>query len=126
RAQHLTFRGFPGKTIRQPFFHPWGDVPHGAEEWRSDRPDVWYVLEDGSNLDEVVTNALATVCEQAMPFIDEHDDPARAMHSLRTAYGCNTDFGSMGVLAAGIGSPHNLQLIERLGALLDEDRRTPR
>jgi hypothetical protein len=120
----LTFRGFPGKTISQPFFHPWGDVPQGAEEWRRDRPDVWYVLEDGSNLDEVVTNALATVCEQAMPFIDQHDDPEQAMLSLQTTEGRNTDFGRMGIMAAGIGSPHNIQLIERFGALLDEVGRT--
>lgn len=46
----LTFRGKLTKTIRQPIFHPYGQTEP------TDRVDVWYVLPDGSNLDEVAAN----------------------------------------------------------------------
>jgi hypothetical protein len=39
-----TFRIMVCKSLRQPFFHPYGKPG-------PDRPDVWYVLADGSNLD---------------------------------------------------------------------------
>lgn len=45
-----TFRAILGKTIRQPFF---------ATEWgpAEDRPDVFHVLPDRSNLDAVIDDA---------------------------------------------------------------------
>jgi len=125
RDYHLTFRSHPRKTIRQPLFHPWGAIPVGDQAWRRDRADVWYVLEDGSNLDEVVSDAAEAVVSQAIPFIRKHDDPDEAMHSLQTFSPVSDlesvqgrDFGKLSVWAPGLGSPRNLQLIERLSALL--------
>jgi hypothetical protein len=44
--------------------------------------------------------------------------------------GCNVRLAAVAlpweIMAAGIGSPPNLQRIDRLSALLNEDRRTPR
>ncbi len=125
RGYHLTFRGLPRKTIRQPLFQPWGVVPTLAEAWRRDRADVWYVSEDGSNLDEVVSDAANAVVEQGMPFIGLHDDPEEALRSLQTFSAIDDlesrqgrDFGKLSVMAPGLGSPRNLQLIGRLSALL--------
>ena len=118
RGYDLTFRGFPVKTIRQPIFHPWGVVPTGADEWRRDRADVWYVLEDGSNLEEVVDDARRAAIEQALPFIDHHDDPTNAMQALQEPVGRNADFGVMGVHSAARDSPGNRQLIADLAALI--------
>lgn len=123
RGYQLTFRGILGKTLRQPFFHPFGVKLEDIEEWRRDRADVWYVREDGGNLDDVVSDALAAVNDQALPFIERHHDPVQAMHSLRTAAGRDTDFGILGIHTAGIDSPHNLQLIENLDTLMKEDSR---
>ena len=125
RDYHLTFRSNPRKTLRQPLFHPWGEMPVGDQAWRRDRADVWYVLEDGSNLDEVVADAADAVAKQAIPFIRLHDDPEEALRSLRTFVPVEDlestqlrDFGKLNVWAPGIGSPRNLQLIEQLSDLL--------
>lgn len=112
RDYQLTFRGMLGKTIRQPYFHPYG-ISDG-----SDRADVWYVLEDGSNLDEVVEDAVAAVLAQGVPFIDRLDDPRQAIQSLLHDQGRNPELGSLGLLSAGSGSSQRTQDIERLSALL--------
>lgn len=112
RDSQLTFRGALGKTIRQPFFHPYG-ISDG-----SDRADIWYVLEDGSNLDAVVEDAVAAVLVQGVPFIDRLDDPRQAMESLLHEEGSNPDFGSLGVLAGEPGSAQSIKDVARLRATL--------
>ncbi|RXZ51864.1 hypothetical protein [Agromyces binzhouensis] len=112
RDYQLTFRGVLGKTIRQPYFHPSG-ISDG-----SDRADVWHVLEDGSNLEVVVEDAVETVLAQAVPFIDRLDDPRQAMQSLLHEEGRNPGFGSLGLLSAGRGSEQHTQDVDRLRALL--------
>jgi hypothetical protein len=46
-----TFRFTCHKTLVQPLFHPYGRTP------ATDRSDVWYVAEDGSNLSSVIDDA---------------------------------------------------------------------
>jgi hypothetical protein len=41
-----------------------------------DRPDVWFVLEDGSNLDAVADDLVKAVSTQALPFLDRVHDPS--------------------------------------------------
>ncbi|MCD2441809.1 hypothetical protein LQ757_05900 [Agromyces sp. SYSU K20354] len=113
RDYNLTFRGILGKTVRQPFFHPFG------RQNRSDRPDVWYVLDDGSNLDEVADDAVLAMRDQGLAFIDRHSDPRQAMQSLLTQEGSNPDFGMLGVMAGGLGSPSRVSAMARLHSLVD-------
>jgi hypothetical protein len=114
RDYHLTFRGILGKTIRQPFFHPYDQPAESLEEWRRDRADVWYVREDGSNLVEVVEDALRAVLDLGVPFIDRVDIPHEAMQSLLTEKSTAVDFGRLALFAGAIGSPSRLRSIELL------------
>ncbi|MFB9308648.1 hypothetical protein BJY17_001885 [Agromyces hippuratus] len=113
RDYHLTFRAGLGKTIRQPYFHPFGHQDH------SDRPDVWYVLEDGSNLDEIADDAVSAVSNQGLPFISRLNDPRQAMRSLLSEEGSNPGFGTLGLMAGGLGSPSRMADMARLSSILD-------
>ena len=57
----LTFSFELGKTLRQPWFSYEGS----AKRW--DRPDVWYLLPDGSNLVESVRDAAAVLVASGLP-----------------------------------------------------------
>src|SRR3990170_1343025 len=48
REHGSSFRFTCLKRLSQPWFHPWGD------RQATDRRDVWFVRDDGSNLAEVV------------------------------------------------------------------------
>ena len=117
RDYDLHFRGVIGKTVRQPIFHPWATSASEVEEWQRDRPDVWYVLPDGSNLDEVVDDARASLMAIGLPFIDSVSDPASAVAILRTQPMADAQFGSLGLMLGGIGSPRRLGYISQLQAL---------
>jgi hypothetical protein len=99
----LTFRATLGKTLRQPIFNP-----YGSGRLR-DRADVWYVAEDGLNLEETVEDAAACLASQGIPFMDRLRDPAKAFKALLTETsndGYDT-FGALGVMMPGNpGSPH--------------------
>ena len=73
-----TFRGLLNKYLEQPIFHP------GEEQDGSDRPDVWYVLPGGSNLDEVIADAARAAVQQGLPYLDRHNGPHRALGELRS------------------------------------------
>ena len=47
-----------------------------------ERPDIWYVLEDGSNLDEVVADLLKVVLS-TLPDLDSLRDPCVASARLK-------------------------------------------
>ncbi|MBU1587740.1 MAG: hypothetical protein KKH51_07310 [Actinobacteria bacterium] len=120
RPWHALLRASLGKTLRQPIFHPWGQPMAVVEDWRRDRPDVWYVLEDGSNLDQVTKDALSVAVNQGIPFIDLVADPARAATYLTAEQNRDTEFGQLGTVAMGrLGSPQRLRSIERLLSLAD-------
>ena len=80
------------KTLSQPWFTPFSR-PAAASTPRSfllhreglkrvlrrdahDRLDVWYVQEDGSNLEEVVQDLLRVVWSVGLPLLDAFHDPA--------------------------------------------------
>lgn len=120
RPWHALLRASLGKTLRQPIFHPWGQPFTLVEDWQKDRPDVWYVLEDGSNIDQVAEDALSAVVNQGLPFIDLVADPARAATYLSTQQNRDTEFGQLGTVAMGrLGSPQRARAIERLQMLVD-------
>jgi len=78
RPWHCAIRYTLGKGVKQPFFHPYRDV--GATRVM-DRLDVWYVLEDGTNL----TMCLDDVIEQLQVqgdawFAWAHDPTALLSH----------------------------------------------
>ncbi|MFE5670482.1 hypothetical protein ACFQ58_02630 [Agromyces sp. NPDC056523] len=112
RDYRLSFRGVLGKSIQQPCFHPYG-VNDG-----SDRADVWYVLEDGSNLVDVLDDAVATLLAQGLPFIDRLDDPQQALHALLHDEGRNPDFRTLGLMPGALGSPRNTEDTARLSSIL--------
>jgi hypothetical protein len=116
RGYDLTFRGFLNKNIRQPLFHPWGRPE------TSDRPDVWLVLADGSNLAEVVEDALVATKAQALPFIQRFNDPEEAMVSLKKAELTRGDFGQLEYFAGNVGTKWHDARVERLQRIIDEPR----
>lgn len=83
---HLTFRSALGKSIRQPVFHPYGR-PEAI-----DRPDVWFVPTDGSDLDTIVQDAANVLSRHGLPFMDFYGDPVRAFDSLMKDRGYEADF----------------------------------
>jgi hypothetical protein len=108
----VTFQATLGKTMRQPLFRPLGgDVG-------KDPPWIWYVFDDGSNLDEVIEDVRQGLLLHGFPFMDRMDDPARATRHLQSAADVNPDFGQLGILLGRIGSPHRVETIERLHPLI--------
>jgi len=86
REVDCTFRAILGKTVRQPFF---------ATEWgqAADRPEILYVMPDGSNLSEVIGESKLILETQGLPFMDHFNDPGRAFRSMMTERMRNGDFG---------------------------------
>jgi len=111
------------KTISQPWFHPFAGDPNrpmtdAARKHREglravmrsdvhDRPDVWFVLEDGSNLDEVVADLLQVVLS-TLPDLASLRDPCEASVRLRKGEFTNPE------------SPHGFELIEAADAACRE------
>jgi hypothetical protein len=79
------------KTLSQPWFEPFASPPpsatpkpivvhrealkHVLRRDRHDRPDIWYVLPNGSNLDEVMDDLVTAVLSRAVPLLDRMHDP---------------------------------------------------
>lgn len=83
-------------------------------EWK-DRPDVWLILTDGSNLATCVRDATEQVTARGLPWLDRLSDPTEAIRCLLEKPDV---FGDQGVLlewyGGAVGSPGRLQ---RAGAL---------
>jgi hypothetical protein len=92
---HLTFSFELGKTLRQPWFSYKGS----AKRW--DRPDVWYLLPDGSNLVESVRDAAAVLVASGLPLLDRFAVPELASRALLTQTSRNPDFGVSGMAMPG-------------------------
>ena len=83
------------KTLHQPWFEPFSRPPSAAAPHafgihreglkkvlrrdRHDRPDIWYVRPDGSNLDEVMGDLVTVVISQAVPLLDRMHDPCELL-----------------------------------------------
>jgi hypothetical protein len=115
---HLTFSFELGKTLRQPWFTHEG----AANRW--DRPDVWYVLPDGSNLDESVRDAAAVLVASGLPLLDRFAVPELAYRALLTETSHNPNFGVLGIAMPGRpGSPRWRETGLAIGHLVVDDPR---
>lgn len=90
---HLRFR--LEKTLHQPWFEPFAHTPPPRtpkpmlvhrealrkvlSRGRHDRPDIWFVLADGSNLDEVIKDLVSAVSSQAVPLLDRMQNPCELL-----------------------------------------------
>lgn len=113
-----TFRAILGKTIRQPFFvTEWGPA--------KDRPEVFHVLPDGSNLDAVIEDAKRVLSSQGILFMERFNDPGRAFEALMTERMTDVDFGKPQVMLPGNpDSPAWRQAALGIGHLVMDDPRT--
>lgn len=110
----LTFRFELGKYLRQPVFHPYD------REATSDRPDVWFVLDDGSNVEEAVNDAVTAIEQQALPLLDVYKQPHLAFDALLEGRSSNPTFGTAGITMPGaIGSPRWTHTAHAIGQLTD-------
>lgn len=87
------------KTLSQPWFRPFSRPPtkrllpsfaahreglrHVVRHDVHDRPDVWYVLDDGSNLAEVVDDLLGVIRSVGLPLLDAYHDPDAVIRLVR-------------------------------------------
>ena len=120
KGYELTFRATLGKTLSQPVFRP-----SGRSRTR-DRPDVWFVTEDGRTLTECVADARECLEAQGLPFLDTFGQPRSAFESLRTERSTDPRFGLPGVKMPG--NPDSSRWREAalaIGHLFLDDPRTP-
>ncbi|MEQ7129214.1 hypothetical protein ABN034_32440 [Actinopolymorpha sp. B11F2] len=116
----LTFTATLGKTLRQPVFHPYGSPT------TTDRPDVWYVMEDGRNLEDCARDAATCLMSQGLPFIDRFRDPGTAFDALLNETSTRPEFGTSGVHMPGNpDSPRWREVGVAIGHLTLDDPRTP-
>jgi hypothetical protein len=76
REYESSFRFSGLKRLRQPWFRPWGDATP------SDRRDVWFVRQDGSNLAEVVGDVRDLVADSGLRQLEAYGDPLYAYCAL--------------------------------------------
>ena len=114
----LTFQFELGKSIRQPYFHTYADP-------FNDRPDVWYVLPDCSNLVECVTDGLAAVQACLNSLVDRFTVPRDAYRALLTETSTNPTFGSAGITMPGApDSPRWREVVLAIGHFVRADPRS--
>lgn len=98
-ATSHSFGGQVGLYFKALHATPWATEP--APEWPEEhacharrflrkslfqlwhrRPDVWYVDPKGRNLNAVVSDVKRAAVEQALPWLDQYRDPARALDAF--------------------------------------------
>jgi len=115
KEYHGTFRFILGKSLRQPFFCPYGKAG-------LDRPDVWYVLPDASNLDECMTDAVGAVQNQGLALMDRYTEPHHAYRALLTQRSSAVGYDNPQVWMPGNpGSPRWRKTTEAIGTLIGAD-----
>lgn len=94
------FRKFMRKSIPQPWFRPFSQ-PRDKRTLRSfrlhrdalrrlvdrsvhDVPEIWFMREDGSNLDENVADLTRVVLSRGLDLLDEYHDPRRVLASIES------------------------------------------
>jgi len=86
------------KTLRQPWFRPFAEPPRHKplpsvaahreglrRVLRSDthdRSDIWYVLDDGSNLEEVLDDITTVITRTGVPMLDRFHDPRSVVQMI--------------------------------------------
>jgi len=92
------------KRLSQPYFRPYETVRQmqgRAPREPTERPDVWYVQADGSNLDTCIADALAVIKDEGLPWIDRMHNPDEFL--LELDQGASFFYGAP-------GSPHRTLL----------------
>jgi hypothetical protein len=84
REYDCTFRMTLGKSIRQPLFTPYRRIGRSDV---SDRPDVFLVLADGTNLEEVMADVRDGLERRGLPALELFRDPSHAYRSTSTLCG---------------------------------------
>ena len=123
REQHCQARNHLAKGIAQPDPDPSLPPPPildprlGPRRWR-DRPDVWFVASDGSNLEEVVADATAQVLRVGLPWLERMSDPDEALRAFEGRRGTTHAPGIVAEDYGGaLGSPARRRAAEALKGL---------
>jgi hypothetical protein len=107
------------KRLSQPVFNPYGRHPG------KDRPDVWFVAEDGSNLDEVIDDARGVIEEHGLPALRLYDDPLYsycALFDQALQWPWRSPSPQLEVTTpVRIGSPYWLEVIEAFARRIGRD-----
>jgi hypothetical protein len=123
---HCQARKHLGKGIVQPnepLSRRWFDprAPRSSLGTWVDRPDVWYVLDDGSNLDVVVNDARDRIIEIGLPWLDRLSDLGEARRHFETVESSglapgigDEDYGG------AMGSSNRLLAVAALSMVLGE------
>jgi hypothetical protein len=88
-----------------------------------DRPDVWYVADDGLNIGEVVADARDRVVETGLPWLERLSDLREARRAFREDADTNHAPGIVAEKFGGaLGSPRRWQSIGALSIALGDVR----
>lgn len=74
-----------------------------------DRPDIWYVLADGTNLDQVLRDLTTAVLDSGVPILERFHDPEQVL-----------EMAANGELHTGLGSPASQRVIQAARAQLGQ------
>jgi hypothetical protein len=86
-----------------------------------DRPEVWFVKPDGSNVEAVVTDARDRILEGGIPWLERLADLREARRAFSEDPGRSLAFGLGGEDYGGsLGSPARFYAIEALSTLIDD------
>ena len=93
----------------------------GPRPW-VDRPDVWLVLADGSNIEDVVIDARNCILADGIPWLERLSDLGEARRHFAEVTNTTLAPGIVGEQYGGrLGSPNRLQSLGALSALLGDE-----
>jgi hypothetical protein len=109
----------PGEPSRRDRLDPHMD--YAAPRAWVDRPDVWLVLADGSNVDEVVRDARDRILADGMPWLERLSDLTEARRHFAEVPDSRLGPGILGEQYGWtLGSPNRLQSLGALSAALGD------
>jgi len=126
QESHCQARKHLAKGVAQPGDPSQGDrlnprLDSAAPRDWVDRPDVWLVLADGSNVDEVVRDARDRILADGMPWLERLSDLTEARRHFAEVTGSTLGPGIVGEqYGGGLGSPNRLQFLGALSAVLGD------
>jgi hypothetical protein len=87
-----------------------------------DRPDVWLVLADGSNVEDVVIDARDRILADGIPWLERLSDLGEARRHFAEVRDSTLGPGIQGEqYGGGLGSPNRLQSLGALSAALGDE-----
>jgi hypothetical protein len=121
-----SFRGDPARPAEW-YCHARNHLGKGVSqegEWfptpLADRPDVWFVRPDGSNVEAVVTDARDRILQEGIPWLDRLANLREARRAFETDPGGGLEHGLGGTEYGGsLGSASRHYAIEALSSLID-------